>query len=120
MNSDISLEPLLNRKQRVIGTNKYADQVVVEGSGNDTTNRTITLADNTVVPDSPTADATEIHYVNTSGKSIRYGGSGVTATTGGILYSGSTLVMKYPQSNLVINFIQNSGGAISLYVVEFY
>jgi hypothetical protein len=120
MNSDISLEPLLNRKQRIIGTSKYADQVVVEGVGGSTTDRVVLLGDNAVVSDTPTADVSEVHYVNTSGKNIRYGGSGVTATTGGILYNGSTLVFKSPQSNLIVNFIQNSGGPINLYVVEFY
>jgi hypothetical protein len=83
MNSDISLEPLLNRKQRIIGTSKYADQVVVEGVGGSTTDREVLLGDNVVVSDTPTADVSEVHYVNTSGKNIRYGGSSITATTGG-------------------------------------
>lgn len=120
MITDISIEPLANRKQRLLDCGKYVDQVIVEGAGGTVTNRQVTLADNVATSDSPSADVTEIHYSNQTGQDIRYGGSGVTASTGGMFYNGTTMAFKNPQSDLAIYFIQNSGSPVNLDVVEFY
>lgn len=117
--SNISLEPLLNRQQRVIGSG-YAEKVVVEGVGGTTTNRVLAMSNNAATSDSPTADCVEIHYSNNTGTTVRYGGSGVTSTTGGKMQDGTTMVFKAPRSGFTIYFLQASGGSVNLDVVEFF
>lgn len=117
--SNISLEPLLNRQQVALGST-YVMQTVVTGPGSTTTSRQVTLTDGVAVSDTPSNGVTELQYCNQTGQNVRYGGTGIDASTGGMLYNGSTLVIKSPRSNFAIYFYQNSGGNLNLDVVEFY
>jgi len=97
------------------------NQVVPGGSiGGNTTNRVVSLTDATAVAVTPTADTRELHIFNDTGQTLRYGGSGVTQTSGGILFNQGTIVFKNPDSDFSVWFIQSSGGAIDLDVIEFF
>lgn len=80
----------------------------------------MTLNNNTATKVEPTSGATEIHFVNDMSTNARYGGTGVTASSGGLFFNQSTLIIKNPSSDFDIYFIQNSGSAKTLDVVEFF
>ena len=126
MSLERSPEQVLNRARDTFGIEPLNFRPV-DANGNSinspngtATNRQVTLADNTATEFTATADSTEVHLINNSGSTFRYGGGTVSATTGGLLFSGSTMVIKNPGSTFKLYFIQNSGGPLSLDVVEMY
>ena len=105
MNTDISIEPLLN--QRVKG----------RLSGN-SSNRQVALNSSGAVQITPTSGCVEMHIYNNLGVSVRYGGSGVTTTSGGILFNQATLALNPTNSFSFYMIPVSSSGNID--IVEFF
>jgi len=106
LRTDISVEALLNSR-------------MVKSPAGTTTDRQVTLTDATVIEVTPTSGISAMHIFNNTGSTINYGGSGVTASTGVRLYNQSTLVMQNPADDFILHFFQNSGGDLTLDIVEF-
>lgn len=103
---DISLEPLLN--QRIKGR--------LSGPA---TNRQVTINSAASVELTPTAGCKEMHIFNESGVTLRYGGSGVTTSTGGKLFNQGTMALN-PTDDFSVFIIPESGGPFDLEIVEFF
>jgi len=121
--NEVTRELLANNTKRaihVVNLDKNGNHAVPGGSvAGVTINREVTLANNTAVKIEPTSGASEMHLVNDMATNARYGGTGVTASSGGILFNQSTLIIKNPSSDFDIYFIQNSGESKTFDVVEF-
>lgn len=122
--NEITRERLASNTKRaihVVNLDKQGNHAVPGGSvGGVTQNREVTLADDTAVKIEPTSGATEMHLINDMSTKARYGGTGVTDTSGGILFNQAILIIKNPSSDFDIYFIQKSGESKTLDVVEFF
>ena len=83
-----------------------------------TSNRQVTLNSAAAVEITPTAGVNEMHIFNGLSVTVRYGGSGVTTSTGGKIFPEGTFAIKV-NSNTSIYLIPESGGAASIDIVEF-
>lgn len=105
MITDISLEPLLNSriKGRIAGT---------------VTNREVAVDAITAVSITPTAGCVEMHIFNALGVTVRYGGVGLTTSTGGKIFAQGTMALN-PTTTFVI-YVMSESSSGNLQVVEFY
>lgn len=103
---DISIEPLLNLRTRgrVSGV---------------TTNRQVTLTDGVATQITPTSGCKEMHIFNPLNVDIRYGGSGVTTSTGGKIFPQGNMAIS-PTNDFSFYLIQTGGSSDAIDVVEFF
>lgn len=99
--------------ERVLNTSS------IVSPGGTTTNRVVSLAATGVTVVTPTALCVEMHIQNRLDRALNYGGSGVGATTGGIIWPNSSMVVRSPQPGFKIYFY-NSGAIGDLDIVEFF
>lgn len=123
--NDLTRVALASNTKRALAVailDQNGNHVSASGSvGGTTTNRVVSIVNGVATDVSPT-DGTvrEIHIINDTGQTLRYGGSSVDGSSGGYLYDKSTMVFKNPDSDFVLYFFQNSGADKDLDIVEMY
>lgn len=81
-------------------------------------NRQVTINPAAAVEITPTAGAKELHIFNDTGVGVRYGGSGVTTSTGGKIFNNGSLALRV-NSSTSLYLIPESGGDVNIEIVEF-
>lgn len=105
LNSERALNDLLDliRRTSLIGT---------------TSNRRVTLTNATAIEITASNNVRSMHIFNDTGVNVRYGGSSVSSSQGGMIYPGGTLPLNV-NSNSSIYLRQDSGGNVDIDIVEF-
>lgn len=81
-------------------------------------NRQVTLNSAAAVEITPTAGTRVMHISNNLTVVVRYGGSGVTTSTGGKIYNGASFAFAVTSTSSIY-LIPETGGAQSIDIIEF-
>jgi len=118
MNTDISLEPLLNQSTEGLGSNKRLSFVPIDTAG-EADHRTPLVITNAAQEVTPTLEKRTIELQNTGDNIVYYGGVGVTSANGIMIYPQYVKVFANIKNTFSIYLVTDGAETSEIRVVEY-